>query len=174
MGHKSKRIAILAANGYEDLELHYPRLRLIEAGHHVSVIGLDSKPVTGKHGYPQEPDLAIENADHRQFDGIIVPGGTLSPDYIRRVPEANQLVATLFRDGKLVAAICHGGWVLISAGILRGKKATSFFAIKDDMVNAGVEFIDEEVVVDGNLVTSRQPSDLPAFMTAILAFLEGT
>mgnify|MGYP006278299965 CR=1 FL=1 len=167
----SKKIAILATNGYEDLELHYPRIRLNEAEFETELISLSLETIEGKHGYPTKPDLAIQNADPDEYVGVILPGGSSNPDHLRRYDEILDFVRTLNSDGKLIGAICHAGWVLISAKILAGKKATSYFAIKDDMINAGVEFIDQPVVVDGNLITSRTPDDLPDFMKAVLKFL---
>ena len=168
----SKKIAIIATTGYEDLELHYPRLRLKEDGHQVEIIGVKMDRFQGKHGYPVKPDKEIDKANPDDYDGVIIPGGVENPDKLRRYPKTIAFVAKLYHDKKLVAAICHGGWVLVSAKILEGRKATSFFAIKDDMVNAGVEFVDKEVVVDGNLVTSRMPDDLPVFMKEVLKILD--
>ncbi|MFX1592213.1 MAG: type 1 glutamine amidotransferase domain-containing protein [Promethearchaeota archaeon] len=167
-----KKIAILATDGYEDLELHYPRIRLNEAGYETELISLHRREIKGKHGYPIKPDKLIREANPNDYDGIIIPGGTKSPDYLRREKDVLNFVAKINGDGRLVAAICHAGWVLISAKVVRGRKATSYFAIKDDMVNAGVIFEDSPVVIDGNLITSRMPSDLPDFMKAILNFLE--
>ena len=168
----SKKISLLATDGYEDLELHYPRLRLLEAGHKTEVIGLSKKKIKGKWGYPFIPDLSIENANSDDYDGVIIPGGTKNPDYLRRSKDILQFVHQMNDSGKLVGAICHAGWVLISAKIVKGRKATSYFAIKDDMVNAGVIFEDSPVVIHENLITSRTPEDLPAFMNAILNFLQ--
>ncbi|MDH7509080.1 MAG: type 1 glutamine amidotransferase domain-containing protein [Methanomassiliicoccales archaeon] len=166
-----KRIAILVENDYEDLELWYPILRLREAGHEPIVVGTGSSDVyRSKHGYEIKPDIQISEAEPQKFDGVIVPGGW-APDKLRRYPQINGFVREIFEAGKLVAAICHGGSVLISAGILKGKKVTGVIAIKDDLINAGARFKDEEVVTDGNLVTSRKPSDLPAFMREILKIL---
>ncbi|MFX1386865.1 MAG: type 1 glutamine amidotransferase domain-containing protein [Promethearchaeota archaeon] len=167
-----KKIAILATDGYEDLELHYPRIRLNEAGYETELISLHRREIKGKHGYPIKPDKLIREANPNDYDGVIIPGGTKSPDYLRREKDVLNFVAKINEDGRLVAAICHAGWVLISAKVVRGRKATSYFAIKDDMVNAGVIFEDSPVVIDGNLITSRMPSDLPDFMKAILNFLE--
>jgi protease I len=167
-----KKIAILAANGYEDLELHYPRIRLNEAGFETDVISLQKTVIKGKNGYPIMADLGINNANPENYNGVIVPGGTLNPDYLRRNQKVLDFVKAIDDKGKLTAAICHGGWVLISAKVIKGRRATSFFAIKDDMINAGAKFEDTSVVVDGNLITSRKPEDLPNFMKAILEFLK--
>ncbi len=116
--------------------------------------------------------MSIENANSDDYDGVIIPGGTKNPDYLRRSKDILQFVHQMNDSGKLVGAICHAGWVLISAKIVKGRKATSYFAIKDDMVNAGVIFEDSPVVIHENLITSRTPEDLPAFMNAILNFLQ--
>ena len=167
-----KKIAILATNGYEDLELHYPRIRLLEAEYKVDIISLNKNIITGKHGYPIRPDLVISEANTEAYNGVIIPGGTLSPDYLRRNFKILEFVSRINDEKKLIGAICHAGWVLISAKILKNRKATSYFAIKDDMINAGALFEDSKVVIDKNLITSRSPDDLPVFMQAILHFLE--
>jgi len=167
-----KRIAVLVEDMYQDLEVWYPYLRLKEAGYEVFAVGTGrSKVYKSKHGYEMPQELTAKEAAERDFDAVIIPGG-YAPDVLRRYPEVNQFVKTLFTRGKIVASICHGGWVLASAGILKGRTVTSFFAIKDDMFHAGAKFVDEEVVVDGNLITSRKPEDLPAFMKAVLKALK--
>jgi protease I len=128
--------------------------------------------VSSKHGYPAKVDKTAKQVTADEFDGVIVPGG-YSPDHLRRCPRVVELVKEINDRGGVVAAICHGGWVPVSSGVIKGRKATSFFAIKDDMVNAGAEWVDEEVVADGNLITSRTPADLPAFMRAIIKTLAG-
>ena len=167
-----KKIAILATEGYEDLELHYPRIRLIEAGYEIEIISLHRREIKGKHGYPIKPDLLIKDANPDDYDGVIVPGGTKNPDYLRRDKNILEFVAKINDDRKLVGAICHAGWVLISAKVINNRKATSYFAIKDDMINAGAKFEDSPVVIDGNLITSRMPGDLPKFMKSVLEFLK--
>lgn len=167
-----KKIAILATDGYEDLELHYPRIRLNEAGYESEVISLHRREIKGKWGYPFKPDKLIREANPNDYDGVIIPGGTINPDHLRRDKDVLNFVSEINDDGRLVAAICHAAWVLISARIVNGRKATSYFAIKDDMVNAGAIFEDSPVVIDGNLITSRTPNDLPDFMKAVLTFLE--
>ena len=170
---KEKRIAILAADNYEDLELWYPYYRMKEAEAEVKIVGTSSSAdiVQSKHGYPAKIDLTADKADAEEFDAVIVPGGW-APDRLRRCKATLNFVKKLFEQRKVVAAICHGGWILISADVLKGKRATSFFAIKDDMMNAGANWVDEEVVVDGNLITSRTPADLPAFSREIIKALE--
>ena len=167
-----KKIAVLATIGFEDAELIYPFYRLKEAGHQSLLVSLLSDVIEGKHGYPIKPDLTIKDAKSADFDGVILPGGANNPDHLRRDEKVLKFVKEIADQGKLIAAICHAGWVLISAKVLDRRKATSYFAIKDDMINAGVEFEDSSVVVDNNLITSRMPADLPDFMREILKFLE--
>jgi protease I len=165
---KGKKMAIPVENLFNTFEFWYPYYRLKEAGAEVVVIGSGSSEIyTGKPGTEVKVDANIDQVSAADFDGIVIPGG-YAPDIMRRYPKMVQLVKDLFENGKLVAAICHAGWMLASAKILEGKTVTSFFAIKDDLVHAGAEWVDEEVVVDGNLITSRQPDDLPAFMRAII------
>jgi len=169
---KGKRVAILAENMYHDLELWYPLLRMKEAGAEVRLIGTGTaKTYTSKHGLEVTVDAAACDVRADEFDAVIVPGG-YAPDLMRRDPAMVGLVRDLFEQGKVVAAICHAGWVLVSAGVLRGRRATCFYAIKDDLVNAGATYVDAEVVQDGNLITSRMPTDLPAFCRAIIAALQ--
>ena len=170
MDLKGKRIALLVDALYQEMEVWYPLYRFREAGAEVVTVGAEAgKTYASKLGYPVVCERSYDVVGAHEFDGVIVPGG-FAPDNIRRHPKANQLVADLNAQGKLVAAICHGPWVLCSAhGMLRGRRATSFFAIKDDVVNAGAHWEDAEVVVDGNLVTSRKPDDLPAFCREAMA-----
>ncbi|MFN0168876.1 MAG: type 1 glutamine amidotransferase domain-containing protein [Bryobacteraceae bacterium] len=172
MSLTGKTIAILVDNQYQEMEVWYPLYRLREAGAEVHTVGaVAGQTFTSKLGYPCKADKSYDEVDADGYDGVIAPGG-FAPDFIRRHPKANRFVADVNAQGKLVAAICHGPWVLCSAhGMLKGRKATSFFAIKDDVVNAGAEWSDAEVVVDGNLVTSRKPDDLPAFCQACIEVL---
>lgn len=167
----SQKIAILAEQLYEDQELWYPYYRLKEAGYDVKIIGPEKKMYYSKHQYPVTAELSIDEAIADDFMGVVIPGG-YAPDHIRRYPKMLSFVRKIFEKDGLVAAICHAGWVLISAGILNDKDATSFFAIKDDMINAGANYLDQEVVVDHHLVTSRTPKDLPAYLSAILKVLK--
>ncbi len=160
----------MAEDFYEDLELWYPVLRFREAGAKVTVVGAGGKEYSSKHGYPVTPDASADRVRAADFDAVIVPGG-YAPDRMRRHKAMVDLVREIFLKGGVVAAICHGGWMLASADVLRGKRATCFFAIKDDVVNAGALYEDREVVRDGNLVTSRKPEDLPAFCRTIMEAL---
>jgi len=169
---QGKRIAILAENLYQEMELWVPYYRFKEEGAAVSIIGTGTaKSYTSKHGYPVAVDAAADEVKATQFDAVVIPGG-FAPDLMRRSTVLVRLVREAFDAGKVVAAICHGGWVLCSAGVLKGKTATGFFSIKDDMVNAGARFVDQEVVVDGNLITARKPDDLPAFCRELVKALE--
>jgi len=174
MSLEGKRVAVLAENHYQELEFWYPLLRLREEGAEVKIVGTGSaKTYTGKYGYPVTVDAAADEVSADDFDAIVIPGG-YAPDLLRRHESVLKLVREAFEKGKVVAAICHAGWVLVSAGILKGRKVTGFYAIKDDLVNAGATYLDQEVVVDGNLITSRYPDDLPAFCRAIIAALKGS
>ncbi len=168
---KNVRIAILVEQQYQEMEIWYPLYRLREAGAQVVTVGATAGAVyPSKLGYPCKADISWEDAKASDFDGIVVPGG-FAPDFMRRHVKAIDFVRDFNTQGKLVAAICHGPWMLCSANVLRGKHATSFFAIKDDVVNAGALWEDSEVVRDGNLVTSRKPDDLPAFCLACIEVL---
>jgi protease I len=175
MDLNGKKIAILVDQMYQEMEVWYPLFRFQEAGATVVTVGAKAgETYPSKLGYPVKCALSYEDARVAGFDGVVVPGG-YAPDHIRRYPKANQFVRQMDAAGKLVAAICHGPWVLCSAGgLLKGRKATSFFAIKDDLINAGADWVDAEVVVDRNLVTSRKPEDLPAFCRAAIQVLAGT
>jgi protease I len=161
---------ILVGPEYEDLEVWYPKLRLEEAGYVVKFAGLGESSYTGKHGYPLTSDGTVGDYAASSLCGLLAPGGW-APDRIRRDPEVLQRVREVHAHGKLIATICHGPWILISAGILRGRKLTSTVGIRDDVLNAGAEWIDQPAVTDGNLVSARVPKDLPAFAKAMLAVL---
>ena len=166
-----KTIAAVVDDIYEDLELWYPRLRLEEEGWKVVVAGPESgKVYGGKHGYPCRTDAAFADLREGDFDALLVPGG-FAPDKMRRDQRVLALVRDMHAAGKLIGFICHAGWVLISAGILRGKRATSTVGIRDDMVNGGALWVDEPLVVDGNLVSSRTPADLPVFAKGMVDWL---
>jgi protease I len=158
-----KKVVILVDNLYQEMEVWYPYYRLKEAGATVVYAGASAGVTyTSKLGYPAKAELSYDQLDPAEYAGVIAPGG-FAPDYIRRHEKAMRFVKNCDSQNKLVAAICHGPWVLCSAGVLKGRHVTSFFAIKDDVVNAGGVWEDSEVVVDRNLVTSRKPDDLPAF-----------
>lgn len=166
-----KRILTFVGDVYEDLELWYPRLRLVEAGTQVVTAGQEKGRVyEGKNGYPCASDAQISDLRADVFDGVVVPGGFM-PDRLRRDPAVLQLVRDFAAAGKLVAAICHGGWIPISAGVYRGVRVTGSPGIKDDLTNAGAIWADEAVVIDRNFVSSRKPDDLPDFCRGILQVL---
>lgn len=169
---QGKHIAILLEKLYEDPEFWYPYYRFQEAGARVSVVAPAVGEYLSKHGFPATADLAAGEARAEQFDAVIIPGG-YSPDHMRRSPEMVNFVREAHRLGKIIAAICHGPWMLASIGALKKRKATAFHSIKDDLVNAGAEYVDEAVVRDGNIITSRVPSDLPFFCRAIIQALGG-
>ena len=169
-----KKVLLLAADLFEDMELLYPLYRLGEEGVAVTVAGLDDQPVTGKKGYgPQPVDTTVDHLSARDFDALVIPGG-FAPDKLRRSEQVLDLVRDFDTAGKPIAFICHAGWVPISARILKGRRATSVGAIRDDMVNAGVDWVDEAAVVDGNLISARTPADLGPWMKALLAALQAS
>jgi protease I len=170
MEAKGKRIAILVEDLYNELEFWYPFYRLKEAGAIVTVVGNGAKEYHSKIGMPAPGGVSAETVKSADFEAVIVPGG-YAPDRMRRSQAMLGLVRSCFQEGKVVAAICHAGWVLVSAGILKGKTATGVSSIKDDLVNAGAKYVDQEVVRDGNLITSRTPDDLPAFCREIIKAL---
>jgi len=166
-----KHILIFVGDDYEDLELWYPRLRLLEAHAGVTVAGPQAGRVyTGKHGYPCTSDAAIDQMESRDFHGLIVPGGWM-PDKLRRNPKVLELTYEFADAGKLVAAICHGGWIPISAGVYTGVTVTGSLGIKDDLINAGAIYEDKPVVIDRHFVSSRTPDDLPEFCRGIFEVL---
>ena len=163
-----RRFLFFVDDIYEDLELWYPKLRLIEAGATVVIAGGESgRTYSGKHSYPCKSDASISNVEASSFDGLVVPGGFM-PDKLRREEKVLSLTRAFAETGKLVAAICHGGWIPISAGVYRGVRVTGSLGIKDDLVNAGAIWEDSAVVVDRHFVSSRKPDDLPAFCQGIL------
>jgi protease I len=163
-----KRAAVLVEQQYQEMEVWYPIYRLREAGCKVTLVGPEAgESYKSKLGYPAKSDKAARDVTPDDFDVLVIPGG-FAPDYLRRSEAVLRLVSGMAEQGKVVAAICHGPWVLCSTQALKGRKATCFFAIKDDVVNAGAKYVDAEVVRDGNLITSRKPDDLPAFLQAIL------
>ena len=163
-------VLILVGPEYEDLEVWYPKLRLEEAGYETRLAGLGEPEYRGKHGYPCKVDGRAADFAAAQLAGIVAPGGW-APDKIRRDADALRLVRDVHRAGQMVATICHGPWVLISAGIVRGRRLTSTVGIRDDLINAGAEWLDAPAVIDGNIVSARVPNDLPAFGRAMLEVL---
>lgn len=165
---RNQRVLVLTGEIYEDLELWYPKLRLEEAGAEVVVAGPEAGvQYSGKHGYPCVSDAAIDQCDEADFHALVVPGGFM-PDKLRRDAVVLDLVRAFDRADKPIAAICHGGWIPISAGVYKGVRVTGSPGIKDDLVNAGAIYEDAEVVVDRHHVSSRRPDDLPAFCRALI------
>ncbi len=168
-----KKIALLVENDYQDMEVWVPLYRLREEGYRVVVVGPRGIEYKSKHGYPIQAEFAASEARSDDYLGVIIPGGW-APDRLRQDAGVLRLVRETAQAGRLVASICHGGWVLVSAGVVKGRRLTSYVAIKDDLVNAGAHFVDEEVVRDGNLITSRKPDDIPAFCREIIKLLRET
>lgn len=185
---KGRKIAILVSNEFEDIELWYPMIRLSEEGAWITIATLhmgfhprpyvEGKPITGRFGTTVPPMVHkvgrlfdIKNISELvsgEYDAVVIPGG-FSPDYLRRDPATLEFVRSMAKQGKPIASICHGPWLMISAGIMKGRRATGVLAVKDDLVNAGAVFVDEPAVVDGNIITSRTPDDLTEFCRAIIA-----
>ncbi|MCD6569624.1 MAG: type 1 glutamine amidotransferase [Deltaproteobacteria bacterium] len=166
------RVAILVEDLYEDMELQYPLYRLQEEGFKVDIVGTERDvEYKGKHGYPTKSGFASNEVKADDYDAVVIPGG-YSPDRMRRCPATVEFVRQMDKKKKLIAAICHGPWMMASCCNLRGKKITGFFSIKDDLLNAGADFVDEEVVVCENLITSRTPEDLIAFTKKIIKALK--
>ncbi|TVQ98061.1 MAG: type 1 glutamine amidotransferase [Spirochaetaceae bacterium] len=164
---KGKRALSLLHDEVEDLEFWYPTLRLQEEGMIVDIAGEKATGYVGKYGVPATAGMSWDDANPTDYEVLLVPGGW-APDKIRRFPAVLDIVRAMHADGKIIGQICHAGWVLISAGILKGKRVTSTPGIKDDMTNAGAIWVDEPVVVDGNIVSSRRPPDLPAYLAALI------
>ncbi|MDQ4123187.1 MAG: type 1 glutamine amidotransferase [Acidobacteriota bacterium] len=173
-----KKIAILVADGFEQVELTEPRKALDAAGATTHIISPNTREVEGWNHYDKGDkfpvDVELKQADPQDYDALLLPGGVANPDQLRAMPEAVQFVKTFFDAGKPVAAICHGPWTLIDAGVVKGREMTSYHSIKTDLINAGARWVDEEVIVDNGLVTSRQPDDIPAFNQKMIEeFAEG-
>lgn len=169
--NSNSRVLIFVGDDYEDLELWYPKLRLEEAGSRCVVAGQKAgHTYHGKHGYPCESEAAISEMRGQDFEGLLVAGGWM-PDKLRRDPHVLELTRHFAQSGKLLATICHGPWILISAGVCRGVTMTSTPGIRDDVTNAGANWVDEPVVVSGNIISSRRPGDLPAFAAKMVEFL---
>lgn len=167
MDLQGKKIAILVADQYQEMEVWYPLLRFREDGVETEAIGAEAgKTYHSKKGYPVVADKSLADIHASDYDAVVIPGGW-APDTLRQDQRVLKFVREMHETGKVVAAICHAGWVLTSADIVRGRKATCFKAIKDDLIHAGANYVDSEVVVDGNIITSRMPTDLPAFCREI-------
>lgn len=171
---EGKTIAFLATDGVEDSELREPKKAVIEAGAEAHVVSIKEGEFEGKKGSTFKVDKLVRDVDAGEYDGLVLPGGVANPDKLRMDEKAVGFVRDFFEQGKPVGVICHGGWTLVEAGVLRGRKMTSYPSIKTDVVNAGARWVDEEVVVDRGLVSSRWPDDLPAFNAKLIAeFAEG-
>lgn len=163
-----KKVAVLIENMFDERELVYPYFRLLEEGYEVHLVGTEKDTVySGKTDFTETSSHASKDISADDYAGVVIPGG-FSPDYMRRCKATVDFVKEMDRQNKPIATICHGGWMLASACDLKDRKVTAFYAIKDDLVNAGADFVDEEVVIDGNLISSRTPKDLPAFMKAVV------
>lgn len=170
---KGQKILIFVADHYEDLELQYPKYRLIEAGAKIVIAGAKSgETYTGKNGYPCKADIGFDEVRVADYAALVIPGG-YAPDILRRIPKVLEITREFHKKEKLIAFICHAGWVPISAKVIEGVKCTSFSAIKDDLINAGAKWVDEGVVIDKHFISSRFPDDLPLFCPAIIAYLTG-
>ena len=171
------RVLMMATDGFEQDELFKPRQALLDAGVQVTLASLKAKPITGEKGGEKgesiTPDALISEIDSEDFDALVLPGGVGNPDKLRMDDRAVSLVEEFMDDGKIVAAICHAPWLLVEADVVEGRTATSWPSIRTDLANAGADVVDQEVVVDGNLITSRKPDDIPAFNRAVIAALEG-
>lgn len=166
------RVAMILANDYEDPEFEQPHAELTGRGHHVEVIGVEAgSELTGKRGGTTTTERAISDVDAGDYDALVIPGG-YSPDHLRTNDEMVEFTKAIAGSGAPVAAVCHAGWVLIEAGLAEGRTVTSWPSLQTDLRNAGAEWVDRELVVDGNLITSRNPDDLPVFCDAILAALD--
>lgn len=163
-----KRSVILVAQNFQDEEFVYPYYRLLEEGYKVDVATPNGEVMYGKYGVPARSTIAIEDLDAENYNFVILPGGFESPDRLRMREDVKSFIKTMHDSNKLVAAICHGPWICISAGIMKGRKATGYISIKDDIINAGADYIDTDLVVDGNLITSPHYKDNGTFMRAVL------
>ena len=174
---KNARVLMIAADGFETVELFEPKKALEEAGATVTLASLKKDPIQGMEkdinkAETATPDLTLAEVDTDDYDALVIPGGTCNPDKLRLEERAIEIVAEFMEDDKIVAAICHGPWLLAEADVIDGRRITSYPSIRTDLENAGGEVVDEEVVIDGNLITSRNPNDIPAFNQAILSALE--
>jgi protease I len=170
------RVLILATDGFEQDELFKPRQALLDAGAHVTLASIRLDPITGEKGGEKgesiTPDTTLDLVDTEGFDALLLPGGVANPDKLRMAPRAVEIVEEFMDDGKIVAAICHAPWLLVEADVVEGRRVTGWPSVRTDLANAGATVVDEEVVVDGNLITSRKPDDIPAFNEAVIEALE--
>lgn len=170
-GHLMKKIAVLIEKLFDERELIYPYYRLLEEGYEVHLVGSEKNEIyASKSGVTEKSTHSSDEISAKDYDAVVIPGG-FSPDHMRRTPATVEFVREMDKDNKIVAGICHGPWMMASACDIKGKKVTSFFSIKDDLINAGANYVDEEVVVDGNIITSRTPNDLPVFLKTIISEL---
>ena len=170
------RILMLATDGFEQDELFKPRQALLDAGAEVTLASIRTDPITGEKGGEKgesiTPDITLDAVDTEAFDALVLPGGVANPDRLRMQPRAVEIVQEFMDDEKIVAAICHAPWLLVEADVVDGRRATSWPSVRTDLANAGASVLDEEVVIDGNLITSRKPDDIPAFNRAVIEALE--
>ncbi len=177
-----RRVLMLSTDGYEDIELFGPLQALRDAGADVVLASIDKRPITGVVYDPATgqshastkfitPDLTLDEVDIDAFDVLVLPGGLVNPDKMRMQPKAIEIVAGIAARGKTVAAICHAPWLLVDADLLRGRRATGWYSLRKDLENAGATVVDEPVVIDGQLITSRMPDDIPAFNAALIEAL---
>jgi protease I len=167
-----KTSVIITGPGFEDTEFYYPYYRLQEAGFSVEVVTSNDKDVFGKHGLMASPTHRINELDSNRMDLLIIPGGHEAPDRVRQVVPVLEFTREMYQKGKVISSVCHGPWVLVSAGILQGKRATSYKGCKDDLINAGAIYVDEPVVVDGNIVTAQHFRDNAEWMKQTLALFK--
>lgn len=165
------KILIISGDKCDDSEIQYPYFRLLEEGYEVDIAAKEKGEISAKHYLKITANISIDEIDPKTYDGLVLPGGT-APEKIRQIPYVSEIVNSFNSDGKPIAAICHGQQILISSGILSGRKATCYPGIKDDLINAGATYFDERVVCDGNLVTSRRPEDLPYFMYEFVSLIK--
>lgn len=164
-------VVIITGPGFEDSEVIFPYYRLLEEGFSVDVVTSNDQVITGKHGYPQSPTIRISDLRKKKYDLVVIPGGNEAPDRVRQVEEILDFVKQMYTKGNIVSSICHGPWVLISAGFMKGKKATCYKGMKDDLINAGALYSDQPVVIDGNIITSDHPRHLGIWMKSTISLL---
>ena len=169
---KTKKVVIITGPGFEDPEVIYPYYRLQEEGYIVDVVTSNDSIVYGKHGIPMTPTIKILNLETDFYAGVILPGGNEAPDRVRQVKDILSFVKKMYERGKIVSSICHGPWILISAGIIKGKNATCYKGMKDDLINAGANYQEAPVVIDKNIITSDHPRNLGTWMKTTIELLK--